>query len=215
MSDPPAADRGANDTLDGPMTLIEAQQLNLSRGGVPLWRDLSFCVRPGLSFVRGGEGRGKSSLLRVMAGTTEPDSGTIRRLARTTFHENPADPSHDAVVASAWLAARHPVFADWDAAAADGLIAAFGLADHIHKPMYMLSAGSRRKVGLVAAAASGAELTLIDTPFAALDTPSCRVLTQLLSEAAAGDPRGWVMADYELPAGLAGTRLAGLIDLGD
>ena len=204
-----------NNGLDDTMNLIEAQQLMLSRGGALLWRDLSFCVGPGLSFVRGGEGRGKSSLLHVMAGTMEPDSGSVRRLARTTFHENPADPAHDAVVASAWLAARQANLPDWDAEVATGLIEAFGLAEHIHKPIYMLSTGSRRKVGLVAAAASGAELTLIDTPFAALDKPSCRVLTQLLCDAAEGDRRAWVMADYELPASLAGARLAGLIDLGD
>ncbi|WP_341888823.1 ATP-binding cassette domain-containing protein [Variovorax sp. YR752] len=204
-----------NNGLDDPMNLIEAQQLKLSRGGVPLWHDLSFSVGPGLTFVRGGEGRGKSSLLQVMAGTMEPDSGTVRRLARTTFHESPADPVHDAGVASDWLAARQASLPGWDAGVATGLIEGFGLAEHIHKPMYMLSTGSRRKVGLVAAAASGAELTLIDTPFAALDTPSCRVLTQLLREAAQGDRRAWVMADYELPASLAGARLAGLIDLGD
>lgn len=197
------------------MNLIEAEQLNVSWAGGTLLNGLSFSVRPGLTFVRGGEGRGKSTLLRLMAGSMEPGSGVIRRLARTTFHESPADPAHDQIPARAWLQALRPGLPGWDAGMVPGLVEAFGLAEHIDKPMVMLSTGSRRKVGLVAAAASQAQLTLIDTPFAALDAGSSRVLLQLLAEAAEGDRRAWVMADYELPPGLAGTRLSGLIDLGD
>ncbi len=81
--------------------------------------------------------------------------------------------------------------------------------------MHMLSAGSRRKVGLVAAAASGAALTLLDTPFAALDVASGRVLAELLAEAADDAGRAWVVADHGLPPALAGAPLAGTVDLGD
>lgn len=197
------------------MNLIEAEQLNVSWAGGMLLNGLSFSVRPGLTFVRGGEGRGKSTLLRLMAGGMEPGSGVIRRLARTTFHESPADPAHDPILARAWLEALRPGLPDWDAGMVPELVEALGLSEHINKPMFMLSTGSRRKVGLVAAAASRAQLTLIDTPFAALDAGSSRFLIQLLAEAAEGDRRAWVMADYELPPGLAGTRLSGLIDLGD
>ena len=197
------------------MNLIEAEKLNVSWAGGTLLNGLSFSIRPGLTFVRGGEGRGKSTLLRLMAGGMEPGSGVIRRLARTTFHQNPADPAHDQVQARAWLEALRPGLPDWDSAIVLGLVEAFGLAEHIVKPMYMLSTGSRRKVGLVAAAASQAQLTLIDTPFAALDAASSRFLVQLLDEAAECERRAWVMADYELPPGLAGTHLSGLIDLGD
>lgn len=197
------------------MSLLHAEQLTLSLSGTPLFDGLSFQLRPGLTLVRGGELCGKSTLLRLIAGTQAADSGELRRLAGSCFHEQPADPAHDAVLARAWLASRRNAFADWDAALAGTLVDAFGLGEHLDKPMYMLSTGSRRKVGLLAAAASGAGLTLLDTPFAALDSASCRVLAELLAEAAAGERRAWVLADYELPPLLAGIRLAGLIDLGD
>ncbi|MFN5047417.1 hypothetical protein [Roseateles sp.] len=41
------------------------------------------------------------------------------------------------------------------------------------------------------------------------------MLTELLAEAAEGRERAWVLADYELPAGLTGVRLAASVDLGD
>lgn len=197
------------------MNLLDAQDLHFAPAGAPLFDRLSFQLRPGLTLVRGGERCGKSTLLRIIAGTQAVDAGRLQRAARSCFHEQPADASHDPVVAADWLAARQAACADWDAAVAAALVEAFGLAEHLGKPMFMLSTGSRRKVGLVAAAASGAELTLLDTPFAALDAASCRVLAELLAEAAEDRRRAWVLADYELNPRLEGIALAALIDLGD
>jgi ABC-type multidrug transport system ATPase subunit len=73
---------------------------------------------------------------------------------------------------------------------------------HRHKPLFMLSTGSRRKVMLVAALASGASVTLLDQPFVSLDQVSVRVIQDFLSEAAAHTSRAWIVADYEVPEGL-------------
>lgn len=195
--------------------LFTAQGLGYAHGPWPLLSDLSFTITPGLTLVQGGDGRGKSTLLRLIAGLLAPQSGVVRRTAQALYFENPADEACDGDVARAWLDARQARFNGWHAGVADELVQALGLAEHIDKPLYMLSTGSRRKVGLVAAAASGAQLTLIDSPFAALDARSCRVLEDLLIEAAHAGDRAWVVADHTLPTGLAGVPLAGLIDLGD
>jgi ABC-type multidrug transport system ATPase subunit len=196
-------------------SLFEAKELTFSYPGLDLLSGLSFAIKPGLTLLRGGSGRGKKTLLRLISGELQPSSGLGMRQARTQWCEDPADPGSDDIVARAWLAARRPRFSQWQADLEADLIEGFGLSPHIDKPLYMLSTGSRRKVGLLGAAASGAELTLIDRPFTALDTSSSHLLTQLLAEAAAGQSRAWVMADYELPASLSGLALAGLIDLGD
>ena len=161
---------------------------------------------PGLSFVRGGEGRGKSRLLAQLAAQAGAEG-------RSVWLEQPADARHDPVIARDWLAQRRGPA--WQAGVAAALVEAFALAEHLDKPLYMLSAGSRRKLGLVGAAASAAALTLLETPYAALDARSARLLTELLAEAAESRARAWVLADYELPSGLADVPLAATVDLGD
>ncbi len=196
-------------------TVVTAQDLALSFAGHRVLQGLSFAIAPGLTLVRGGDGRGKTTLLRLLAGELAPSAGALRREAGTVWFEHPADETQNAVVAQAWLDERRAHHPAWNANLAEALADALGLAEHLPKPLYMLSAGSRRKVGLVGAAASGAALTLLDGPFAALDARSCRVLEQLLAEAAADRTRAWVLADYALPAALAEVPLVGLIALGD
>jgi len=184
----------------------------------PLIQGLSFELRPGLSLLRGGDGRGKTRCLRFIGGRLgAPLSGQIEcSLApEDIFFEDPTDPALDAQQASAWLAGLRCGHAGWRADLEQALVEGFALAPHLDKPLYMLSAGSRRKLGLLAAAVCGARLTVLDTPFAALDGRSIRLLGELLQEAAAQRERAWLLADYERPACLQGVALQAEIDLGD
>jgi ABC-type multidrug transport system ATPase subunit len=183
--------------------------------GAPLFDHLDLELWPGLSLVLGGDGRGKTTLLRILAGELAPTSGSIMRDQDGAALESAADPADDPVVARAWLGSRQARHAGWEAKTAERLAEAFGLGPHLDKPLYMLSTGSRRKLGLVAAAASGAALTLLDTPYAALDAPSTRVLTALLGEAATQRRRAWVIADHAPPPGADGWPIAGIVNLGD
>lgn len=166
------------------MALLNAEHLVCAppRGLVAL----SFSIRPGLTLVRGGEGRGKTSLLRAIAGELAPAGGRLQRApGATVFQAHPLDARYDARSAQDWLTQQaQGLTASWQAALADRLVEDFALAEHLAKPMAALSSGSRRKLGLVAEAANQAG-------------------------------RAWLLADYALPAGLAQVRLAGLIDLGD
>jgi energy-coupling factor transporter ATP-binding protein EcfA2 len=85
------------------------------------------------------------------------------------------------------------------------------LTEHQHKPMYMLSTGSRRKVWFAAAVVCGAPLTLVDEPFAALDKRSIAFVCEVLRAAGQRQDRVWILADHEAPEGVP---LAGTIDLG-
>ena len=198
-----------------PPILLHADRLTLNHPGRTLFADLRFDIRPGLSFVRGGDGRGKTSLLRLMAGDLKPDAGRIERTAPDVFWFDPRDPKLDDLGLRAWLARQREGFSHWDAARESQLLTAFDLVSHLDKTFFMVSTGTRRKIGLVAAFASGAALTLLDTPYAALDASARDVVTQLLDGAARQSVRAVVVADFELPTGLQASALSRLIDLGD
>lgn len=181
----------------------------------PLLDGLDFELLPGLHLVLGGEGRGKTALLGLLAGVLTPDAGRLDRQLDTQAWPDTLEASLDGQLARDWLALEQGRHARWNAQAASALQQAWALEPHLDKQMHMLSAGSRRKLGLLAAAASGAELVLLDMPFAALDGVSRRVLLELLEEAALQRRQIWVMADYAAPAGLDASLFASRIDLGE
>lgn len=170
-------------------------------GQPPLFNHLSFSVRPGVTWLGGDEGSGKTTLLRLMAGELNPQAGTLQS-GGTVFWINPRADGCDALTPGQCfdrMAQHHPAL---DRALLGGLVHELDLAQHLPKRLDMLSTGSRRKVWLAAAFASGAALTLLDQPFAALDKTSMGVITGLLQKAAMHPARAWVVADYVAPAGV-------------
>jgi len=186
-----------------------------------IFQDLSLQLPPDVSLVSGGELSGKTTLLRLLCGELCPQMGSLvirgtslhkepERYRQQVFRTDPRSESIDQISAATWFQRLPDRYPNFNSDALVDLIPGFALEPHIEKPLYMLSAGSRRKVWLAAAWAAGTPLTLIDQPFAALDTPSIRFLTKLLQEASTHPSRAWVLADYEAPVDLV---LAGVIGL--
>lgn len=193
--------------------LLQARGLTFGWPGQPLLHGLSFDIPTGLTVVHGDESCGKTTLLRLLAGEWAPQTGSLHLTglditpADATWAQqvcwfDPRTTAHDDVVVRdllTRLATRHPGHAP---GLMDELLDAFSLGPHLHKPMYMLSTGSQRKVWLSLAFAAQAPITLLDQPFAALDGPSVRCVRELLQEAAEHTARAWVVADHEAPPGL-------------
>lgn len=201
-----------SDTPNPP--LLRAEGLCWSWPGAPLIEGLSFDIGPGLAFVRGGDGRGKTTLMRLLAGRIAPQAGRVTAAGRVWLADA-GEPEDDGVVARDWLARARAALPPWDDALAARLVDAFSLQEHLPKELFRLSTGSRRKLALVAAFAGGATVALLDAPFAGLDGPSRAVLGELLAEASSHPGRAWIVADHEPPAAFDGLRLAVEIDLGD
>ena len=193
--------------------VLRVRRLSFCWGEQAVFNDLSFDLPPGVSLVTGDELSGKTTLLRILQGELQPSSGELCWPAghASTWRTQPETPTRDALSARQWWATLGcDAVGPLQGQRAEALAEGFGLAPHLDKPLYMLSAGSRRKVELCTAFALPSDLTLIDNPFAALDAPSARFLIELLQEASEATDRAWLLADYEPPPGV---DLAAVIDL--
>lgn len=186
-----------------------------------LFSDWTTCIPAGVTLVRGGEDSGKSTLLRLLAGELTANAGELSidgislqreplAYQQAVFWANPSNDVFDQLTLTAYFESQKRNYAQFDDALLAVLIEGLSLSDHLHKNLFMLSAGSKRKVWLAAAFASGAVVTLIDMPFAALDMASIGFLKALLTEAADHPSRAWVIADYAAPDGV---KLAAVLDL--
>ncbi len=172
------------------VALLEARSVDLAVGGRPILRGWSAAVSAGLVLVLGDEGAGKTSVLRLLAGETAPGAGSLHlngavhgtaAYGTQVFWHDPrigAPPDSTPLAWGAQWAERHP---RWREDEWLRHLHGFALQPHVDKAMFQLSTGSQRKVLLAAALASGAPLTLIDEPVAALDRPSIAYLCTALA----------------------------------
>jgi heme exporter protein A len=163
------------------------------RGGRLLFEGLDLVLGPSdAALVRGPNGVGKSSLIRVAAGLLRTAAGTVERA--------------DAALADEHLALdeRQPLgraLAFWTADAAPG-IAAMGLDGLTEVPVRMLSTGQRKRAALARVVASGAPLWLLDEPGNGLDADGLtRLEAAMAAHRAAG---GAILAATHQPLALPG-----------
>lgn len=181
--------------MSTPPALLLAVQ-DLSHG--PL-HNLSHTWPAGVSWVCGDEGKGKTTLLRLLAGDVHPTTGTVAQPAGGVFWVDLQGPEHDATTVQACWSHLRKRYPQWNEDLLNDLAQALDMTRHLDKQLHMLSAGSRRKVMVIAALASGACVTLLDQPFVALDFASIGIIKEFLHDAAEHPSRAWIVADYEAP----------------
>lgn len=143
------------------MILVDCDRISTHRPGRPLFEDLSVTVSTGdrLGIV-GLNGTGKSTLLRVLAGIDEPESGTVRRGkgVRVTMLDQEAElPDGTALEA---------VGESWEAAA---VLDRLGMGPFADRPIDQLSGGQRKRVALARALVAETDLLILDEPTNHLD----------------------------------------------
>ncbi len=176
--------------------VLEALDLACQRGERPLFEHLALSLEPGtVTWLRGRNGRGKTSLLRLLASLATPMTGEIlvggtpvrgggpgwRAGLVYIGHQNALKDDLTASEALAFLCqlgGRQPAPAEIDAA-----LVRLGVAAKRRAPVRTLSQGQRRRVTLARLAlALDAPLWLLDEPFDALDTDGIDALNALLAE---------------------------------
>lgn len=207
-----------------PAPLLALDNVTVTYPGRAVLAGWSASFPAGLSLLCGGEGCGKTSVLKLLAGALPEAacsrSGSVMLAGAPLqagapgqlFWADPLSEQHAQLSPRQYFALQQPLFPDWDGAALARVVEGLALHEHLDKRCHMLSTGSRRKVWLAAAFAAGARVTLLDQPFAALDRAARDYLRGLLAQAGAVPGRVCIIADYDAPDGLA---LAARVDLGD
>jgi ABC-type multidrug transport system ATPase subunit len=198
-----------------PLLHVQGLRFAFAQAQRPLFDSLSFTLPAGVSWLGGDEGRGKTTLLRLLAGRLSPQAGSIatdwplqaEELAQQVAWHEASDPAFDQTVVQDILEQLVPAGSH---KRLPELMAGLSLEPHLAKPLYQLSTGSRRKVFIAATLAQPGRLALLDQPFTALDAPSITFLLTHFRALAAAGQQALLVADYLPPEGVP---LAATIDL--
>jgi len=175
--------------------MLSATDLSCVRGDRSLFAGIDFAVGAGeWLHVRGANGSGKTSLLRLLAGLSQPAHGEIRWDGKRVKDDTQAFRSellylgHHAAVKEELTALENLQLAselDGDAlprAEAEAALQRFGLKGREDLPVRFLSAGQKRRVLLARLVTRRAKLWVLDEPFTALDTRAVQLLGMLIGE---------------------------------
>jgi ATPase subunit of ABC transporter with duplicated ATPase domains len=174
----PTRERGLRLRLPPPphagRVVLEVEGLTKGYGGPPVFEDLHFDLGRGERLlVLGLNGAGKTSLLRILAGTTTADAGLVREGLGVSLGYYAQE--HEGVVAgrdvlSHVAEAGPPTFPVREQRA---LLGMFGLTgDKAEQDAGTLSGGEKTRLALAVLVAGRHNLLLLDEPTNNLDPPS-------------------------------------------
>ena len=173
--------------------LLQVNNLSCVREDRTLFEHLSFSVAPGdLVQSEGPNGVGKTSMLRLLTGLSQPFAGEVCwngeniRHCRDEYHANLLYLGHQPGVKAAltpfenlkfYQQLHHPQQTETDLWQ---ILARVGLARFEENPTGQLSAGQQRRVALARLWLSQKPaLWILDEPFTAIDKQGVKVLEQL------------------------------------
>jgi heme exporter protein A len=199
--------------------MLEASQIECVRGSRRLFRDLSFRLEAHQALrVRGENGSGKTSLLRIVAGLSPAESGSvswndgnIRALGEDYLrdllflgHSNGLKDDLSPIENLRYALVLAGVVAD--VAALRAALAEQGLTAIADLPVKVLSQGQKRRVALTRLSFSAEKpLWILDEPFTALDAASLeRLAMTIIKQLQRG---GMVMFTTHQEVALPGTTM--------
>lgn len=164
--------------------LLELRGVTKAFGPRLLFRRIDVALIPGtLSLLAGANGAGKSTLMRIMAGLTRPDAGTVMRrvsddklgyMAHATFLYPGLDAEENLMF---WARAAG---LDQPAERTKKALETVGLSRHAHERAGIFSRGMAQRLNLARLLLAEPSLILLDEPATGLDVSSRRMLMDLM-----------------------------------
>ena len=151
--------------------LLSAERISINFGSRQLLENVNFYLNEGdKTGIIGINGTGKSTFLKVLAGITEPDAGTISRNPNVQVSFLPQNPVMDdsATVLEQVFLHFSPEFRALNEYEAKSMLNRLGLPDFDQK-VGTLSGGQRKRVALAAALLHPADVLVLDEPTNHLD----------------------------------------------
>lgn len=205
-----------------PVTVLSVHDLACARGERLLFKGMNFTLGTGeLLLVQGGNGQGKTSLLRLLTGLSRPEDGEVRwngtpiNKTRETYHAAMVYLGHTNGVKDDLNPVENLRFADglqgrvFDVARAKITLERLGLTRCLDLPCRVLSFGQRRRVALSALLLAGAALWILDEPLTGLDVHAVAMMEGLIREHLQGG--GMVVATTHQALNLEGVKVQRLL----
>lgn len=175
--------------------MFSAHELVCERGERVLFRNLGFELREGEALlVGGGNGRGKTSLLRILCGLSAPAAGEVRwrgepisgayesytremtYLGHANGIKDDLSPQENLRIAAS-LNGR-----ELDGGTATAALERVGLARCLDLPARALSFGQRRRVALAGLMTADALLWILDEPLTGLDVDGVALVERMIRD---------------------------------
>lgn len=188
--------------MDGTSPLLELRGVAKAFGPRLIFRRIDMALFPGtLSLLAGANGAGKSTLMRIMAGLTRPDAGTV---TRRVPEESTGYMAHATFLYPGLDAEENLRF--WARAAGldraeervKDALERVGLSRHAHERAGVFSRGMAQRLNLARLILADPKLILLDEPATGLDVASRRMLADLMLEARSkGAAVLWISHDVQ------------------
>jgi ATPase subunit of ABC transporter with duplicated ATPase domains len=161
--------------------VVEAEGLAKSYGGPPVFEDVGFAVERGQRLlVMGLNGAGKTSLLRILAGLSDPSSGSWRSGVGASIGYYAQE--HEGIVAGRSVLGHLREHSDAPETELRNLLGMFGLVgEKAFQDASTLSGGEKTKLALAQLVAGHHNCLLLDEPTNNLDPPSREGIGRALS----------------------------------
>lgn len=175
-----------------------------------VFSDFALVLEPGITWLRGPNGKGKTTLLRLMAGALTPSAGTIAiggidcaaepmAYRLTSFFCGADLPELPWLTVQEFLDIHMALYPAAQAGAVQRQLAAFGVRETLAQPLSTLSLGQHKKVQLALALALPVTLLLVDEPFNGLDAQAAEYFRAQMDERAAAGAMCIVLTSHVDP----------------